>query len=448
MFLRTSRRSFVRHLSAGAATLVLPFLTREAHAQQGVRGPRRLVVIQTPDGQPGQLWKPMGSTTNFTLGQTMQPFNSLKGDLNIIEGINHRSGGGEPHCQAFVQWMTGQAGDTTDNYTAARGASADQILAAETSFVGQTPFRSLQLAADMTTVSFDISHRYMSWAGANRPLPGEHRPLQNYSRIFQSLMPGGASAQAQAALEKQLRERKSVLDLIQADARRMATVVPLQQKPYFEAHLDAIRSLEMKLSAMSTAPAGQCRAPDTSMFPTANDDSRSKAPLFWQANSEIVRISLACDLTRIITFVSSPSTSNLVHTDWAPGMTGRQHHHDATHGNNIDNLRAINLWYANRISSLVTAIKNTPDGAHSLLDNSLIICGSEFGSGGSHSTTNIPFVLFGKAGGTLQTGRYLNYLSAPRSSNDVWLSAFAALGLPRNTIGDPAKCGGVLPGFM
>jgi hypothetical protein len=448
MFFRTSRRSFLRNLSVGGATLVAPFLAREVRAQQGMAGPKRLLVIQTPDGQPGAFWKPSGTASNFTLGQTMQPYNTLKGDLILLEGINHRPGGGEPHCQSFVQWMTGRAGVTTNNYTAAQAPSVDQIIAAEDSFVGKTPFRSLQLAGDMTTISIDVSHRYMSWAGVDKPLPGEHRPLQNYTRIFQTLLPGGANAQAQAALAKQIRERKSVLDLLTNDGIRMAAVVPAAQKDYFESHLAAIRSLEMKLSSMTTTTNPECKAPDTMGFPTANDDSRDKLPLFWKTNTEIMRLTFACDLTRVMTFVSSPSTSNVVHNAWAPGMTSRAHHHDCTHGDMQDNLRAINLWYANRIAELVTGLKNTKDGATSLLDNMLVICGSEFGSGGVHSNANIPFVLFGKAGGSLQTGRYLSYLNAPRSSNDVWLSAFAAFGMPRATIGDPAKCGGVLPGFM
>jgi hypothetical protein len=279
------------------------------------------------------------------------------------------------------------------------------------------------------------------------PLPGEHRPLQNYARIFQSLAPGGATAQAQAALARQIRERRSVLDLLKSDGKRMEAVVPAAQREFFESHLAAIRSLEMKLSMMAMPSNPQCRLPETGQFPTATDNSRDKLPDFWKANAEIIRLTFACDLTRVMTFVSSPSTSNLVHNDWAPGMTSRAHHHDSTHNDLNQNLAAINLWYSKRIAELVASLKATPDGAAPLLDNMLVLYGSEFGSTGTHSTTNIPFVLFGKAGGQLQTGRYLSFLGSPRSSNDLWLSVLELLGMPRATIGDPAKCDGPLPGL-
>ncbi len=443
-----NRRSFLTGLSLGAATLIAPFFRREAAAQQATAGPKRLLVIQTPDGQPGMFWKPTGTGTNFSLGPTMKPYESLKSDLVLIEGLNHLAGGGEPHCQAFVQWMTGRAGNTTGNYTAAQAPSIDQVIASNDAFVAKTAFRSLQLAGDMTTIDIDVSHRYMSWAGVDKPLPGEHRPLKNYARIFQSLLPGGATADAQAALARRIREKRSVLDLLKSDGARMAAVIPTAQKEYFESHLAAIRSLEMKLANMSTTPGNaQCKAPDKATFPGDNADSKTDLPSFWKANAEIVRLTFACDLTRVMTFVSSPSTSNLVHANWAPGTASRAHHHDSTHGENMDNLRAINLWYAGRIAELVTGLKNTPDGGSSLLDNMLVVHGSEFGSTGIHSTTNIPFVLFGKAGGALQTGRALSYASAPRSSNDLWLSILKVLGMPQATIGDPSKCKGELPGL-
>jgi Protein of unknown function (DUF1552) len=443
---RFSRRSFVAGLNVTAASLVLPFLEKEAAAQAQTRGPLRLLVMQTPDGMPGALWQPNATGSNFNFGPSMKPYEALKSDLVVLKGIRHLAGGGEPHCQALVQWMTGAAGTTTDNYTAAGRASIDQLLAANANFVGATPFKSLQMAADMSTIPNDVSHRYLSWSGANKPLPAEHRPLQNYARLFAEFAQGQNPDDGRARLIKLMKERRSILDLVvKSDAKRMMSAVPSEQKPYFEAHLAAIRSLEDKLSA-PLPPLSQCQPINTSAFPTLDADSNKALPDFWKANTEVLKLALVCDRTRVVTFLSSPSTSNVVHFDWAPGMKSRAHHHDSTHQDNMENLAAINLWYSQRIADFMTSLKNTNDGSHKLLDNMLVMVASEFGSEGSHSTTNIPCLLFGSAGGNLQGGRSLAF-SAGRSSNDLWLSCLSLLQMPQATVGDPTKCTGPLPGL-
>ena len=50
-----------------------------------------------------------------------------------------------------------------------------------------------------------------------------------------------------------------------------------------------------------------------------------------------------------------------------------------------------------------------PEGDGSMLDNSLVVWGSELGKGNTHSFDKIPFVVAGGAGGKLTTGRYLQF---------------------------------------
>jgi hypothetical protein len=44
-----------------------------------------------------------------------------------------------------------------------------------------------------------------------------------------------------------------------------------------------------------------------------------------------------------------------------------------------------------------------------MLDNTLILCASEFSCGSDHSVAELPILLAGKAGGRLQTGREVNF---------------------------------------
>ncbi len=439
MLIKTGRRSLLAGLSTfGGMMLLRPFLRREAAADGGVPGPMRLVVIQTPDGRPPETWVPQGTTTDFTMASGLTPFEPLKDDLVILSGIDIPRGPGENHCQCFVALMTGTNGaPTVDNYTAAQAPSIDQVIGLEPSIVGDT-IPTLQIAGDMTTIPNDISHRYMSWAGADQPLPGEHRSTAIYETLFSNYVPPGDDA----AVKRLVQRRGSVLDVLEADLKRISDVAPAAQRPQLDAHLEAIRTLEKNLDDLGSSALEAC-------IPPAPDDlpDQSDVPKRYVANLDMVRLALACDLSRVVTFMSSPSTSNLRHRQWIPEMESDLIHHYLSHEGNVSELTHIGKWYAGHIANFVQGLKRIPDGVGTLLDHTVVVYTSELGYGAGHSSRNTPTVIFGSAAGRLSTGRYLNFLDSPRPFNDVWVSVAHLLGLPWETFGSPEKYLGPIPGL-
>jgi hypothetical protein len=94
----------------------------------------------------------------------------------------------------------------------------------------------------------------------------------------------------------------------------------------------------------------------------------------------------------------------------------------------------------------VQLLKNTPDGAGTLLDNTIIVYLNECNVGASHSIENIPLLMFGGKNLGLQRGRYMHF--AGRYMNDVWASIATAMGVPSTTWGDTAFSKGPLPGLF
>ena len=87
----------------------------------------------------------------------------------------------------------------------------------------------------------------------------------------------------------------------------------------------------------------------------------------------------------------------------------------------------IQKWKASMFASFVQGLKAIPEGTGNMLDNSLVVMCSEMGEGSTHLHRNIPFVVAGKAGGTIRTGRYMNYGGVPLSR--LLLSIAAAFGV-------------------
>jgi hypothetical protein len=59
------------------------------------------------------------------------------------------------------------------------------------------------------------------------------------------------------------------------------------------------------------------------------------------------------------------------------------------------------------LGDLLTRMKETPDGAGNLLDNSLVYATSDVSFGKAHSIDEYPILMFGKAGGAIKGDMHL-----------------------------------------
>lgn len=90
----------------------------------------------------------------------------------------------------------------------------------------------------------------------------------------------------------------------------------------------------------------------------------------------------------------------------------------------------INVWYAEPFAYLLKKLDSIPEGDGTVLDNTLVLWGNELGKGNSHTRREVPFVLAGKAGGILRTGRYVQF--APGTwHNDLLVACLNAMACRR-----------------
>ena len=94
---------------------------------------------------------------------------------------------------------------------------------------------------------------------------------------------------------------------------------------------------------------------------------------------------------------------------------------------------------------LLSKLEAVEEGEGTMLDNTVILLGSEIAQGNNHSHTDSPFLMAGSAGGYFQTGQYLEYGAQPH--NNLLVSLLNAMGVEANTFGDPAYCTGALSGL-
>jgi hypothetical protein len=425
-----SRRRFLR--GAGGALLALPLLDAFTTGPAGaVTFPRRLVIMFSGNGTLADAWTPTGGVTDFVLGDILAPLAPHRDDLLILAGIDAESSyhgpGDGAHYNGMGHMLTGtELLDLGDYNFMGGGISIDQRIAQT---IGTTTkFPTLELCVENNPAT--ILSR-MSYLGPNQPMPPEPDPTAVFQRLFDGATPD------------QKAQRVSVTDAVKEDFNALAPTLGAADRLKVEQHLEAVRAVEKSLLA-TTAVACDPIA--------IGRDDLGDVPAVGKDQMDLLVQALSCDLTRVVTLQWSQSES-MTQMTWL-GITDG--HHTLSHETNSDpvvhgKLSAINNWYATQLAYLLAAMKAVPEGDGTLLDHSLVMWCNELSDGSVHSRRQLPYVLAGKCGGSVKTGRFLQY--GPRVGepapphNDLLVAIAQAMGVEIETFGNPAYCNGVLRGL-
>jgi hypothetical protein len=448
---QTTRRNFL----ASGVGAGLCFWLRGAEAfAQGAGSPKRLLVIHHAVGTVRSAWTCQGQEQDFTLSPILAPFEPLKDQLVVLDGIDIVAPGvGGGHEQGTVTVMTGLR--TTELYPGnggddpkAAGPSIDQRLLAASKSLQGAPIASLQVSCDDRVDVGEVSTRRLSYAGAAAPLEPYLVPHLTYQRVFGSLMPGQSGAGLDQ-LARARRLKKSVLDFSLSDLRKLRALAPRSEYERLDAHESAVREIETELEGGTSDPerCGLAQAPPTlepfldsagnrignGVYSKTGAEQRDdeKHARIGQLHFDVIRAAFRCDLTRVVTFQWSPGTNHVSFQGMYPGEPSSiKMHHPVSHEFNdakaTEFLIKVDTWYSERTSALLQTLRDTPDLAGgTLLDNTLVPYVTEVARA-DHSFDDAPFLLFGGPGVRLQTGRLKRY-SPRRPVNDMWLACAEAL---------------------
>src|SRR5207249_8535748 len=120
---------------------------------------------------------------------------------------------------------------------------------------------------------------------------------------------------------------------------------------------------------------------------------------------DIVALGFQTDKTRIATLLLCRDISGLFY----PFLDVRSAHHSASHDDRSDAYERISRYYCSQFAYLATRLDAMREGESTVLDNSCLMFISSMWSGSKHDSTKVPVLLAGGLGGTLPTGRVLDY---------------------------------------
>ncbi len=434
--MKFSRRCFLQ--SAGLGAAAAPLVPREVWGQTGA-APKRFIAFFSSNGTliPGDTYASTGTGTNYQLGYMLDPLQPFKDRVLVLRGIDQAVGAADPgsaHGRGIGAFLTGRR----LNGSWADGISLDQHIANR---VGTTSkFRSLELGVAVNlranargSASFEDR---MSYSGPGSPVAPEDDPLAVFKRVFSSLPGLGGNP---GMVDVTFKRRKGVLDFVNRELSALSPRLGAEQRQKLDSHLSSLRQIEQQLQAPPPPEAGCVLPPQpNSLAPYATNSF----PVVGKLQMDMLVAAMACDLTRVGSIMFSSSISDQTFP-FAGIQNGSRGHHLLSHdpSNAYADLAKIKRWHAEQFLYLLQKMDAVKEGNGSMLDNSVVLWGSEIGLG-DHSMKDMRFVLAGRAGGALQTGRRL--VITGRHHNDLLISVLQAMGIQENTFGDPAYATGAL----
>ena len=419
-----NRRRFLRGLGACIALPAMESLnpfsvlaTPTVGDGQAATAPVRMAFVYVPNGIIPAGWWPEGDGGgNFQLSETLQPLQNVRDKVTVISGLQDLSANPGPdgagdHARAGGTFLTGVRIKKTAGADLHAGASIDQVVAQHIGHL--TRFSSLELTCDSVRKAGDCDSGYscaysynIAWRSPEQPLTPEPNPRLVFERLFGS----GTRDERINNLKRRQKEERSILDFVMDDASAIQRQLSGRDRQRLDQYLTGVRELEQRIERTERMP----------IVNPAVDAPAGIPPDFAehvQLMFEIMLLAFQTDSTRIATLLLAAEGSN--HTFPEIGIS--EGHHNLSHHRNepdiIAKVKKIDLWYATQLAKFLEKMEATKEAnGQSLLHNSMIVYGSGNADGNHHTHTNLPILLAGAGGGTLQTGRYLKPEPAPLSN--------------------------------
>lgn len=408
------RRPFLRGLGNAVLALpLLPSLLPRAARAQAAAPPIRYIQVINPYSPTAALY--FGGLTG---NQRIQPnvnvrslaevpgdlspilgasFSPWKSRISVLRGIdaltvnpNHQY----TYATCASSYEPGRDGD--EHPPVSGQASIDTLISRSAKvYAASMPAARRVVNLNPVTGLDDYSNnRSFSWqqSGAAVQMIRPVKQTQAFLDAFAAGFGAGAAMPAPAN-PKELALIRSVYGDYKAirDGARISAV----DRQKLENYMSLVNDIEKDLVAQAQRPAATCAAPPAA---TEADLEASITSQF-----RILAAAMACDLTRVASITLGMSA-------------GYKQRHDEHHGllrtptpeGIIADLKLIGV----RVTRLLGILDSVREATGSLLDNSLVYWGMQYGCvriGGEHNAEDMPILVAGKAGGRLRQGHFIDY---------------------------------------
>lgn len=418
--------------------LALPSLeslsVRGFAAAKPVKPPVRMAFLYVPNGVNIWEWFPTGEGKNYELSKSLKVIEEHRNDFTVISGLchdwarSHGNGGGD-HARATASFLTGCQAKKTAGADIKLGISVDQIAAQQIGHLTRLPSLELstdgQRSAGRCDSGYSCAYQFnLAWRSETAPMAPEMDPRLVFERLFGY----GASAGKGSEATRRKNLQKSVLDLVLEEARSLQSRVNAADRRKLDEYFTSVRDIEQRIER---AEKFNAEMPDVPVPDGVPDSYEAHIKVMF----DLLALAFQTDTTRIATFMLAHDGSN---RSFSEVGVPEGHHSISHHQRNPEKLTkiaAIDRFYLKQLGYFLAKLKSVKDGDGSLLDHSMIVYGGGISDGDRHDHSQLPVILAGQAGGTIQTGRRI-VLDGEVPMTNLYLAMLDRLGVKAERVGD------------
>ena len=392
--------------------------------------PLRLAVLFAGNGFHSKEWWAEGSGREMKLGKVLEPVADFREKMLLVKGLyNEQARKGNIHSSQTGNLLSGAP--LASGGEIRSGTSFDQHLAQ--TYGRGTKVPSLVLGCEKSNPSVHKNYSmlyssHISWSSPSTPTPLEIYPALAFDRLFKDEAHAGDV---------------SVLDAVLETADDLRRKISLADRRKLDEYLDSVRDVEARIEAAGKKGELQGWRPalEKPDIPRPADGIPQDIAEHMRLMCDILVLAFQTDTTRIVTLKLNNDHSalrfpNLPRTDNPSQGIDYMIHHLLSHSDGADWL-VVNRFFMEQMAHVARRLDAIQEGERTALDNSMVLMCSSMMVGAKHDNDQLPMVMLGRAGGTIETGRVLDYTGKPdRQMCRLYLSLMDKMGVREKAFGD------------
>jgi hypothetical protein len=414
MFLSKKHLSRRTVLKGAGATIALPLLDAmipagTALAQTVAASNTRLGFVYFPHGALQDQWTPVQTGRDFDFPFIIKPLEPLREYVTVVSGLRNKGGeSSSPHGIIEETWLSCVSPRRRDEKTGV-GVTADQIAARH---LGKdTPLPSLELCGEPGGM--------ISFRTPQQPLPMESNPRKAFYGMFGQ---GDTNQERQAILQT----TGSLLDYVREQTARLTRTLDSGDRGRVSDYLDSVREIERRVQKLEENARSLGDLPGAPLGPPEDfgellDIQFEMIALSWQTNR-----------TRVATMKMVEEASMRTY----PNLDVHEAFHPTSHWggfpDRVANLRKIQAYHTAVFAKFAARLAEMREGNGSVLDNSIILFGSNMANSDAHNNDPLPQALIGRGGG-LKGNQHLHYPQDTPHAN-ILVTMLSRAGVPAKDI--------------
>ncbi|MCA9106662.1 MAG: DUF1552 domain-containing protein [Planctomycetales bacterium] len=409
-----SRRGFLR---CAAGVLALPWLESwgdaAAEDEFSPNAARMLLISNNLGVLPGDFF-PRGEGRDYESSRYLRELDEFRDDFTVFSGLSHPDvAGGHSTENCF---LTGAPGPTRSGFR--NSISLDQYAAEQLGPV--TRFPTLNLG-----VNIDRANRSLAWTRDGALIPAEDQPSRVFDRLF-----APSSETDRARRGARWRSQTSLLDTLLDDTRSAERSLSGSDRRRLDQYLNSIREVEQRIQAArdwEAVPLPEIAAER----PTDVADQRWFFERF-ELMLRMASLALESDSTRIVTLMVDAFATEIFQLD-DEHATSEGYHNLSHHGQDprkLEQLAEADHRQMELLRGVLSHFRSIPTVNGRLLDETMVLFGSNMGDSNTHDNRNLPILLAG--GGLRHAGHLRHDPERNRPLSDLFVTMLHRLGIPAN----------------